>query len=181
MFSCRRCGVCCKNLITKAHGCHIGLFLMKHEVNLFPPSTVSPCWAIGMKGRSRPRPDVKSYQLNVERCPHLSQKNLCRIYEKRPMICRAHPLTLHVDPMTRRITSASVDSKCVTCKELGIGEEGTFEYLGQFFSEDILRANVGMTNYLAWMFPQLGMKVWLYDLKNKQWQQITAEIAEIMR
>jgi len=31
------------------------------------------------------------------------------------------------------------------------------------------------------MFPQLGMKVWLYDLKNKQWQQITAEIAEIMR
>lgn len=181
MFSCRRCGACCKNLIVETYGCHIGPFLMKNEVSLFPAGTVSPCWAVGMRGRSRSRPNVKSYQLNVENCPYLTPKNLCQIYERRPVICRAHPLTLHVNPTTMRVTSASVDSKCVTCRELGIGKEGTFRVLGQCFSEDILRANVIMASYLGQMFQTQGQQVWLYDLKIKQWKELTVEMIQQAR
>lgn len=176
MFSCRRCGVCCKNLIVEVYGCHVGLFLMKNEVSLFPAEMVSPMWAVGLRGRSRPRRDVKSYQLNVKDCPYISN-NSCRIYLRRPVICRAHPLTLHVNPATMNVTMASVDSRCVTCKELGIGE-GTYRALGKSFSEDILRASATTTLYLDWMFKTPGQQVWLYDLSIKQWKEITVDVIE---
>ena len=178
MFSCARCGACCRNLIIEFCGCHIGLCLMNHEVTLFPAEMVSPCWAVGIEGRSRPRLNVKSYQLNVKDCPYIAATNQCRIYSHRPMVCRAHPLSIHVNPATMRITTATVDSRCLTCKELGIGEEGTFQILGKHFSLDILRANATMTSYLSWMFKEPGQPVWLYDVSMKQWKQLTAEIVQ---
>jgi len=181
MFSCAHCGACCRDFIVKFCGCHIGLFLMSQEVSLFPADMVSPMWAVGTKGRSRSRPDVKAFQLNVKDCPYITLKNLCRIYERRPMVCRAHPLSIHANPTTMRITSASVDSGCVTCKELGIGEEGTYQILGKCFPEDILRANATMTSYLSWMFKMTGEQVWLYDLNTRQWKELTAEIIEAAR
>lgn len=175
MFQCHRCAACCRELIVKFAGCDIGLFLMNHEVTLFPSDVVSPCWAVGTKGKSRPRLSIKSYQLNVKDCPYIAG-NSCSIYQRRPLVCRAHPLSIHADPTTMKIMSASIDTRCVTCKELGL-VEGSRQVLGKHFSREILVANAAMTKYLAWMFGIPGQPVWLYDLGIKQWVEVTAEMA----
>jgi len=180
MFSCLRCGACCKDLIVDFNGWRIGLFLMAHEIGLFPINLVSPGWAVGTRGRSRPRLNVKSYQLNVKDCPYITPKNLCGIYERRPVICRGHPLTIHVNPATMNIRSASVDSKCPKCKEMPFGG-GTLQVLGKCFSEDILRANGAMASYLKWMFKETAQQVWLYDVNLRQWREVTAEIVQQWR
>lgn len=172
-FHCLRCGACCRDLIIKFGKANVGLFLTLNEKNLFPSYMVSPMWAVGTKGRSRPRPEVKNYQLNVKDCPYITPQNVCRIYSHRPLICRAYPLSIHANPLTMKIEAASVDSKCKGCTD--IPTQGTFQILGETFSDDILKANAQMVAYLAWMFQTPYQRVWLYDVLEKQWKEITTE------
>ena len=91
VFNCLRCGHCCQNLIVDVKGELKGLGLSLEETKLFPEKFVSPSYGIGYGGKDRPK-HIIIYQLNVSECPHLSEGNLCKIHEKRPLSCRAFPL-----------------------------------------------------------------------------------------
>jgi len=91
VFNCLRCGHCCQNLINEVKGELKGLGLDFEETKLFPEKFVSPSFGIGYGGKDRPK-HILIYQLNVNECPHLSEGNLCKIHEKRPLSCRAFPL-----------------------------------------------------------------------------------------
>jgi len=165
MFECLRCGSCCRDLIIKELGCSMGLFLMPHETSLFPSEIVSPMWRLGS--------EIKNYQLNVNVCPHLTEDNQCKIYSKRPVICRAFPLTLHVNPLTHQIDYASIDSKCKAC--VGI-VKGIPLPLGNIFPKEIIQANLILKVFGRAMFNVPEQKVWLYDVVKREWKEITAGV-----
>ena len=172
-FRCLKCGCCCRDLIVKFGPCHIGLFLLPEETKLFPIDRVSPMWAVGMRGRSRPRPNVQVYQLNGKDCPYITSKNLCGIYNIRPSVCRAHPLSIHVNPLTGPI-SASVDRKCQGCKDIKSGEK---QNLRKIFDREILWYNAILHSRLAKIFSVQGQPVFIYDVLIRRWKQMTAEMA----
>lgn len=173
MFKCKMCGTCCRNLLVNFGQWKVGLFLFPKEVELFSPETISPMWAVGIKGRSRPRLNVKIYQLNVNDCPYISKENRCRLYLRRPMICRAHPLTIHVDPFTNHVIAASVDRKCKACDEV---PRDSYGKLPTLFPKDILHANAVLTAQFSNVFTlHFSEGVWLFDLKQKIWKAVTAE------
>jgi len=81
------CGTCCRNLLEGREGILKGLALTAKETSLFPQDMVSPLTATGMR-----KPEhVIDYQLNANDCPHIDETNECRIYDRRPLMCRAFP------------------------------------------------------------------------------------------
>lgn len=60
-----------------------GLCLTKEEAKEFDPKFIMPYIAIGDKEPTT----IVYYQLILADCPHLNEKNECKIYEKRPLIC----------------------------------------------------------------------------------------------
>lgn len=86
-LKCMKRGNCCRNLLEEREGVLKGLTLTANETSLFPSNMVSPLTATGRK-----RPEhIIDYQLNVNNCPHIDEANQCRIYDKRPLVCRAFP------------------------------------------------------------------------------------------
>ena len=75
--------MCCKNLHSTIDGAQFGLYLSPEESRLFAPEAVVPLFRRGS--------EVVAYQVRASRCPQL-QGNLCRIYDDRPLACRAFPL-----------------------------------------------------------------------------------------
>jgi Fe-S-cluster containining protein len=65
-----------------------GLCLTKEESKEFDQRLVVPYLATGDKEPS----NIIFYQLVLADCPHLNEKNECKIYDKRPLICRVFPL-----------------------------------------------------------------------------------------
>ena len=155
------------------------MFLFPEETGLFPSGTVSPMWAVGMKGNSRHRPDTKIYQLNTMNCPYLANQNTCRIYPRRPWICRGHPLTIHFDPFTQKVIAASVDRRCNACDEVPAG--GTSANLRKLFSKKILYANAVLTSQFSNSFKNFQQGIWLFDLKQKRWKTVTANNVSQLR
>lgn len=91
-WKCQQCGNCCKDLLVDFEHELGGLPLFQSEVQLFPPELIFPGAGQGIKGKARPRPEqVVAYQLDAERCPHLSDDNKCQIYQSRPLFCRSFP------------------------------------------------------------------------------------------
>jgi Fe-S-cluster containining protein len=90
VFHCRKCGTCCRSLLEYVNGVKTGLLLAIKETNLFPSEMVSPKLAVGT---TKPEAII-SYQLNVDACPYISEKNECRVYDKRPLICKSFPYVL---------------------------------------------------------------------------------------
>jgi len=165
-FSCQRCGACCKSLIIDLKGkYHIGLFLLPEETRLFPAELVLPFWAVGTKGRSRPgRPKPAIYQLNAKTCPHLTKTHTCRIYKRRPLVCRAFPLTIHAD---LQVTLDTV--RCKTAQPL-VGETAK---LTDCFTKETIQANLTLHEILAKTFRDAGILcVYLYDVKKQTWHNM---------
>lgn len=171
MFKCVKCGCCCRNLPTQCGIWRLGLFLLPNEAKLFANGDVAPMWGIGIKGNVRLRPaEIWTLQLKTKDCPHNGKNNLCHIYFKRPLVCKANPLSIQVDPATN-IVEASVDTRCDAAKSVPRGVVN----LGNYFSRDILRANVMVCSYLSQMFKAAaGRTIWLYDLKTEKWIQCTS-------
>jgi len=176
-FKCMRCGNCCRQLLEDTELGRFGLYLLPHEVRLFPTETIAPYMAVGVKGHSRPRPArIVAYQVKVEACPHLSQvlpalgcstawnhclpapsseQNVCGIYRKRPLACQAFPLD--VDWSYGRPEQVA-SSKCPVVRGRG-GMQ--LQVPGEF-----MRANLLLT---ARIYDNKMFVAWMYPLEQGRW------------
>jgi len=91
-FQCTRCGKCCKEHRNPMLGQIHGLMLLPTEIHLFPKDLIKPMFRYHPNSRPELAEVVWMYQLDSDGCPHYDEENRsCKIYEKRPMICRAFP------------------------------------------------------------------------------------------
>jgi len=168
-FECLQCGICCRNLRIKMGEWTLGLFLLPDEIKLFPEDKIVPMWAIGLKGRSRPRPaTIGVFQLNSKHCVHITEENTCRIYSKRPLICHAHPLSLTIEQ--GHVISASVDRGCKGAAKV---PSNSRVKLLDYFADDILKGNAIVSGYLEKMFRESYGFIWLFDLGSHKWKRVT--------
>jgi len=168
-FKCLKCGTCCRNLHIKMGEWTLGLFLLPDEIELFPEDKIVPMWGIGLKGRSRPRPEtIGVFQLDSNRCVHLTKQNLCQIYLKRPVICQAHPLSLTIEQ--GQVISASVNGSCKGAKHI---PSNTKVNLSKYFGYDVVKANAIASGYLEKMFRESNGFIWLWDLGSHKWKRVT--------
>ncbi|HSQ49219.1 MAG TPA: YkgJ family cysteine cluster protein, partial [Candidatus Deferrimicrobiaceae bacterium] len=87
-FRCSECGTCCRDIFDDRGGDKRGLTLTADEALLFPENLIAPLAAFGFE-----QPEtIFLHQLKVKDCPLIDQ-NKCMIYEKRPLVCRAFPLS----------------------------------------------------------------------------------------
>jgi len=177
-FKCLQCGTCCRQLRVNMEGWTLGLFLLPDEIKFFPQDKIAPMWGIGLKGRSRPRPEtVGVFQLDSKHCPHITivtlrekVQSVCRIYPKRPLICHAHPLSLTISQ--GRLLEASVNR---SCKGTTMIPSNKRVKLGNYFEEDIIKANAEVSAYLEKMFLESQGLIWLYDLATHKWKRVAEE------
>jgi Fe-S-cluster containining protein len=158
-FQCRKCGTCCKNPIEDVNGIATGLLLTVKEISLFPSEMVSPKFAIGFKKPKK----IIHYQLNVNDCPHINEKNECRIYEKRPLMCKAFPYE-----------SGTISVKC---PEIGNRVKVNQRY-GVEISAAEIEASEEMNRHILNRFSKFfrkGQKGWNFDLKKREWIMITRD------
>ena len=157
IFECQKCGTCCRNLLENQNVVTNGLFLTAKETRLFPSKLISPQVAIGVK---KPK-NIISYQFNVNVCPHINEKNECRIYDKRPLACKSFPLEV-----TLLGSTASVQCPIIGRRM----KEGEFREAE--FSAPEIEASEKINNYL-WnryqKYFKVGSKMWNFDLKTKKW------------
>lgn len=173
-FECIKCGNCCRHLIADMGGLKLGLFLFPEETELFPSVVPKvPMWGFGLKGRSRPRPArIGVYQYPYEICWHINKDNLCNIYGKHPLICRAHPLSIH---FFGKPLSASLSAACSLAQEFS----NKRMKLSEGFPEHILKANVELSNRFAQAAGDDDV-AWIYDLKTRKWHRASEQLLERM-
>lgn len=148
-----------------------GLSLFQHETKLFPKELVLPSQGIGLNKDGTSPKHIIQYQLNVETCPHLSSTNKCRIYEKRPLMCRSFPLK----SSDEWGLTATIRVNCRSFKEI---QEQIDEPLNFLFTESNFQAP------REWKALQKRMELidqmwtehlldtrffWAFDLRSKQW------------
>jgi Fe-S-cluster containining protein len=88
-FTCLKCGNCCKDLFDTRGGEKRGLTLTIEESYLFSDKLITPLAAFGFEAPSV----IFLYQLSTKDCPHTNKENQCGIYQKRPLVCQAFPLS----------------------------------------------------------------------------------------
>lgn len=168
-FECLKCATCCRNLRVHMGEWTLGLFLLPDEIKLFPEEKIVPMWAIGLKGRSRPRPKtIGVFQLESNNCIHITENNLCDIYDKRPLICHAHPLSLTIEQ--GQLISASVNGSCKGARKI---PSNANVKLSNYFNDDVLKASAEASAYLENMFRKSGGFIWLFDLGSHKWKRVT--------
>ena len=153
IFQCKRCGTCCRNLLEDDDSIRKGLLLTAKEVGLFPSEMISPSLAIGTEKQKR----TITYQLNVNICPHINDKNECLIYNKRPLMCKAFPFD-----------SGSFSVRCVVFSNRKLG----VLYCDFAPSESQIDASEKLNKYIRKRFHKhftKGIKVWNFDLATKNW------------
>ena len=67
--------------------------MFSDETELFPKELVFPSIGAGFDEKDPSKPErIVTYQLDSKVCPSISEKNICEIYERRPLICCVFPL-----------------------------------------------------------------------------------------
>jgi Fe-S-cluster containining protein len=155
-FRCQKCGKCYHNLITEDRGIIRGLTLLPDEVKLFKKQNIAP--AIG-QGKNPKDPDFQiiSFQLTANDCPQLD-RDLCKIYEKRPYSCRQFPFSL--EPNIEGGIKLGVDMNCPSARQL-VDSFQNFKFIERKYAEKLLQIKLmvsGSTDIH-----------WLYDLKTSKW------------
>jgi Fe-S-cluster containining protein len=70
-----------------------GLMLFPDETELFPKEIVFPSLGVGFDKKDPSKPEcILTYQVDSRVCPYVSEKNICKIYDRRPLIYRVFPL-----------------------------------------------------------------------------------------
>ncbi len=150
------CGLCCRDLFDDREGHKRGLTLTIEEVLLFPKDLISPLMAVGME---KPE-EIILYQLNTKDCPFIDQINKCQIYEKRPLVCRAFPL--------------SQGAYSTKCKLFSFAKNfpENFVKIAIDWGETQLDAESQLDRYIIGKFERgfkRGIGTWSFDLANKRW------------
>lgn len=148
-----KCGTCCRNLLEEREGVLKGLVLTEKETSLFPPDMVSPHNATGRK-----KPEhIIDYQLNVNDCPHIDERNECRIYEKRPLICRAFPYIQGNFSVKCPIFGSRFKAGLLITVPLPDAEVEASQKRDRYFQNRLRK-------YL-----KKSSKIWVFDLATRQW------------
>ncbi len=154
-ISCNRCGVCCSSLIKTKDGISKGLFLTEKERDLFNYDVVKPSRALGRKKPEK----VISYQLSVSPCPHL-EGNVCKIYEKRPLTCKAYPFQISL--------SNDIDTDCTEIRKVLKPNEHKFFDPPLESKEALNKIRSYFTNRVE-KYMKTGYREWNYDLSSNEW------------
>jgi Fe-S-cluster containining protein len=156
-FQCQKCAKCCRNLFEKRGAILGGLPLTDREAILFPKDLVLPKISLGT---TKPEHTI-IYQLNVNSCPHLNNEQTCRIYPRRPLMCKAFP-----------IVGEAISNKCTIFSYRKPG----LVFDEPFSMDEQLAASIQFEEYLKMQLKkhgQKGFKLWEYDLDTKKWFLIT--------
>jgi len=152
VFECKKCGNCCRNLLESFTGVTKGLVLTIKEIKLFPSGMISPKIAIGKRKPKK----IINYQLNVNVCPHINERNECKIYDKRPLMCKAFPYE-----------SGTFSVKCSVFSHMKTGVICNAE-----FSVTEIEASEKLNKHIWNRFHKYfrkGIKAWECDLATKKW------------
>lgn len=161
-FQCKKCGTCCRNLMEDRNyiDIHNGMFLTAREIRLFQRKLISPHFAIG---KNQPK-HIISYQLNIPVCPHLTEKNKCRIYDKRPLTCKAFPLEVITAELTMSLKCPIVNSymkeKVRASWELSTTEIDAVQRSRKYISNRFQK------------YGKASSKLWNFDLRTKSWKVV---------
>jgi|GEM_PF-3298989 len=189
IFKCLRCGRCCKNLIRhkqspsieicrecgKIHSDRIiettnGLSLLPEEINRFQKEHVSPEFGVGSSKDAESLPSkIISYQLNLNTCPQFSVINGCRIYHRRPLICKGYPL-LHQKSSPLGIVHPD---ECMFLERL-VKRNGPIDNLlpmtpKKFKAPKEWQAIFEMDRKVARSNSNILDRIYVFDLKTKKW------------
>jgi len=178
---------CCHNLVKKIKKVNIynGLMLLPKEVKILSEFAkkfkvtleILPQVGYGLKGRSRPRPEVVAlYQLVNDTCPFFHRKRKkCLIYGYRPLACRAYPVTVAGVTIIESIANyksqnfLSLDVNCPEVqkyiKNVGDITEEAIDILG--LHQEKLAAEK-IAGYKAALLRK-HLYSWVYDAKKKKW------------
>lgn len=178
-FECKRCGACCKNMFDRAGESVFGMMLLPEERELFP-GNVKPYMAAGTKGRRRERPKkVFAYQMTLDTCPHLTESNVCSIYDKRPLACRAFPIVGR-GMLSTKCPEIGADNPSEMPRPLlrsGNVSDGNLP-IAREMPADMVNANQIISMHIR----QNVGDLWEYNLKTDRWIKVTKEIAiEMLR
>lgn len=152
-FECQRCGTCCRNLLETKNYIRRGLPLTEQEVSLFPQELVSPKLAIGA---TEPK-IVILYQLNVNVCPYINDKNECGKYEKRPLMCQSFP-----------VVAGGLSNRCrvFSYRKVGVSYADPYPMKRQLEASN--KFDAYLRNRIKKHYRK-NLKVWEYDLSTGQW------------
>jgi Fe-S-cluster containining protein len=156
-FHCEKCGTCCRNLLEEREGILQGLTLTAKEKVFFPKNMISPLTAIGKIEQKQ----IIDYQLSVNDCPHINEKNECQIYDSRPLICRAFPYV-----------QGNFSMKCPILRGIfkKAGLRITFPVPDSEAEADQKRDRYFQNRLRKYM--KKGSKIWIFNLATKQWVAI---------
>lgn len=157
IFECKKCGTCCRSLLEDlGDGVINGLFLTPKESRLFPSELRSPKIAIG----KRKPIEIVAYQFNLNVCSHVTERNECGIYHKRPLACRSFPFDF--------TSKANVSVKCpIIGNQMKEGEIREIE-----FSATEKEAGERLNRYLrnlSQKYSKRHLKMWKFDLLTRKW------------
>lgn len=143
-FRCLKCGYCCSHIISETRFGKLGIFLMPKEAEWFPKDKISPLYAAGLKGRSRPRPrEIFAYQLNVPFCPWLERTlQTCIMWHHRPLVCRSYPIresSIHKPCrfVTANLSGEEIQLDTKSLEEEVAADESILSYVKRFRGEPL--------------------------------------------
>jgi Fe-S-cluster containining protein len=152
-FECRRCAACCRSLLERREGILRGLPLTDKETKLFPAKTIAPKLAIGVE-----RPETLIlYQLIANSCPHVNEKNECRVYTSRPLMCQSFP-----------IVAGAISNRCqvFNYRRPGVAYDEPYNMTAQLKAserlEEHIRSRLSRNG-------KKGLRIWEYDPNSKKW------------
>lgn len=108
-------------------------------------------------------------------CPHITEKNTCRIYEKRPLVCRTFPLIpmgqigvtiaeprqcLFVEATERKRGSLKVMLPMTPKKIKAFSRWQSIRLLGERHINSLTK------------FRRSGEVIWKFNLANKEWFRV---------
>jgi Fe-S-cluster containining protein len=152
-FECRRCAVCCRSLLESKEGILRGLPLTDKETKLFTSKVIAPKLALGGE---KPE-NIILYQLIVNCCPHLNEKNECQVYVKRPLMCQSFPIVV-----------GAISNRCqvFNYRIPGVAYEEPYSMTDQLKASNKLEKHI--QSYLS-KKSRKGLRIWEYDPISKKW------------
>ncbi len=157
IFKCEACGFCCRTLLENDPKYLTGLSLFPDEVKLFDPKIVAPGTAFGIDKPTT----ITTYQLTVSLCPYINETNQCKIYESRPLICKAFPIMPEI-PYTKLAPKCPQISHQPNYQENGSSLFDS-EQCEKAVQEIYIRVIAQKQSTVK------GSKLWIYDLATKRW------------